>query len=139
MKYVVLILLSVLYLTTEPTPCFQGCEFPARLIFHFYHSNFWHLLANCSCIYVMRRFSWLESYIIAFLCSWVIVNPTVGISGIIFAAIGSNIGRQKSWKGLLKCSVSALLFGLLPGVSMAFHLSCLAGGYFTQYLWRKCR
>lgn len=139
MRYFVLILLAVLYLTTEPTPCFLGCDLSAHFLFHFYHSNFWHLLANGSCIYVMKKFRWLESYVIAVVCSWLIVEPTVGISGMVFAAIGCNLGERKVWKGLMKCSVSAVLFGLLPGVSMIFHLACLLVGYFTQYLWRKYR
>lgn len=139
MKYIVLILLAVLYFTTEPTPCFYGCELTARLLFHFYHSNIWHLIANGTCIYAMRKFCWIESYVIAFLCSWVIISPTVGISGMVFAAIGCNLGSQNMRKGLLKCGASAVLFGILPGVSMSFHLACLIVGYFTKYLWRKYR
>lgn len=65
---------------------------------------------------------------IAVLCSWLIVNPTVGISGMVFAAIGCNLGELRRWKGLLKCAVSAVVFGLLPGVSMLFHLGCLCLG-----------
>lgn len=139
MRYIVLTLLAVLYFTTEPTPCFYGCEFTARFLFHFYHSNIWHLIANGTCIYAMRKFCWIESYVIAFLCSWVIINPTVGISGMVFAAIGCNLGKRCMWKGLFKCSITALLFGLLPGVSMAFHLTCLLSGFFTHYLWREYR
>ena len=133
----VILILLVLYIFPEPTPCFYGCEFSAHFLFHFYHSNIWHLLANASCIYAMRRFRWLESYVIAVVCSFFIVEPTVGISGMVFAAIGCNLGERGMWKGLLKCGVSAFLFGLLPGVSMVFHLLCLLNGYFTQYLWRK--
>lgn len=148
MKYAVLILLAVLYLTTEPTPCFQGCGFSSRLIFHFHHSNVWHLLANASCIYVMKKFRWFEAYAIAVGCSFVIVQPTVGISGMVFAAIGCNLGEHGLWKALLKCGVSAVLFGLLPGVGMMFHLACLSVGYlFTRCakysgvvnLWRMIR
>lgn len=139
MRYAVLILLAVLYLTTEPTPCFQGCEFTDHLIFHFYHSNIWHLIANGTCIYAMKRFRWIVSYLIAVECSFFIVEPTVGISGMVFAAIGCNLGERQAWKGLLKCSASAVLFGLLPGVSMFFHLLCLLNGYFWLYFWRKCR
>lgn len=139
MKYTVLILLAVLYLTTEPTPCFYGCELNARLLFHFYHSNIWHLIANGTCIYAIRKFRWIESYVIAVVCSLFIVEPTVGISGMVFAAIGCNLGGQGMWKGLWKCGVSAVLFGLLPGVSMVFHLACLVVGYFMKYLWRECR
>lgn len=137
MRYAVLILLAVLYLTTEPTPCFQGCGFSARLLFHFHHSNIWHLLANASCIYVMKKFRWAESYAVAVVCSLSIVEPTVGISGMVFAAIGCNMGEREQWEGLWKCAVSAVLSGLLPGVSMAYHLLCLVTGYCLLYLWRK--
>lgn len=139
MKYAVLILLAVLYLTTEPTPCFNGCDFPRRLIFHFHHSNIWHLLANASCIYVMKKFRWSESYVISVLASWVIVHPTVGISGMIFAAIGCNCGERNLWKSLWKCGISAVVFGLMPGVSMLFHVVCLSAGFAWIKIWRMIR
>lgn len=124
----VILILLVLFFISEPTPAYQGCEIWHRFIFHFYHSNIWHLMANASCIYVIRKFRWSECYVIAVLCSWLIVNPTVGISGMVFAAIGCNLGELRRWKGLLKCAVSAVVFGLLPGVSMLFHLGCLCLG-----------
>lgn len=138
-RYCVILILLVLYFLSEPTPVYQGCDILPRFIFHFYHSNIWHLLANASCIYAMKKFRWLESYAVAFLCSWLIVTPTVGISGIVFAAIGFNLGERESWKGLLKCSFSAVLFGLMPNVSMLFHVACLFIGFISIYLWRALK
>ena len=135
-KYSVILILLVLYFLSEPTPVYQGCELLHRFIFHFHHSNIWHLLANASCIYAMKKFRWLESYSVAFLCSWLIVSPTVGISGMVFAAIGFNLGENGMWKGLLKCAFSAVLFGLMPGVSMLFHVMCLFVGFVSIHLWR---
>lgn len=132
-----ILILFVLYLISEPTPVYQGCEILHRFIFHFYHSNIWHLMANASCIYVMRRIRWFESYVIAFLCSWVIVSPTVGLSGIIFAAIGCNLGERGMWRGFWKCGLSAVVFGIMPGVSMVFHLACLNVGYLLMFMWRN--
>lgn len=138
-RYFVILILLVLYFLSEPTPVYQGCEILHRFIFHFYHSNIWHLLANASCIYVMKKFRWLESYVVALLCSWLIVTPTVGISGIVFAAIGFNLGEKCLWRGLLKCLFSAVLFGLMPGISLLFHVSCLLSGFMSIYLWRKLK
>lgn len=138
-RYVAILILLVLYFLSEPTPVYQGCEFQHRFIFHFHHSNIWHLLANASCIYVMKKFRWLGSYAVAVLCSWLIVHPTVGISGMVFAAIGFNLGERRLWGGLLKCSFSAVLFGLMPGVSMLFHVACLLVGFLSIYLWRMLR
>lgn len=138
-RYYVILILLVLYLLSEPTPVYKGCDILHRFIFHFHHSNVWHLLANASCIYVMKKFRWLESYAVAVLCSWLIVTPTVGISGMVFAAIGFNLGEKSTWKGLSKCFFSAVLFGLMPGISMLFHVSCLLAGFFSIYLWRKLR
>lgn len=131
--------LLVLYFASEPTPVYKGCEFLHRITFHFYHSNIWHLLANASCIYAIRKFRWLESFIVASICSWVVVYPTVGVSGMVFAAIGLNLGNNGNWKGLLKCSLSAVVFGLMPGVSMLFHLVCLVVGFLFIYSWRKLK
>lgn len=138
-RYSVILILLVLFFLSEPTPVYQGCELLYRFIFHFHHSNIWHLLANASCIYAMRKFRWLESYAVAFGCSWLIVEPTVGISGMVFAAIGFNLGEKRMWKGLLKCAISAVLFGLMPGVSMLFHVICLFVGFVSIYLWRSLK
>ena len=129
--FIILILL-VLYFISEPTPVYPGCDLLHRFTFHFNHSNIWHLLANASCIYVMKKFRWIESYVISVLCSWVILSPTVGISGMVFAAIGCNLGKRRLWKLLFECSLSAALFGILPGVSMLFHLACLWSGFAFQ-------
>ena len=131
-RLLAILILLVLFFISEPTPVYPGCDFLHRFTFHFHHSNIWHLLANASCIYVMKKFRWIEAYVIAVLCSWVIMTPTVGISGMVFAAIGCNLGGRRLWKALLKCSVSAMLFGLLPGVSMLFHLACLWLGFGFQ-------
>ena len=136
-RIVVILIFLVLYLTTEPTPVYPGCEILHRFIFHFYHTNIWHLMANASCIYVMKKFCWWEAYILAVVCSWVIVSPTLGLSGVIFAAIGCNLGERGAWKGLCKCGLSAVLFGLMPGVSMVFHLVCLVSGFVVKYLQRR--
>lgn len=138
-RYSVILILLVLFFLSEPTPVYKGCELLHRFIFHFHHSNIWHLLANASCIYAMRKFRWLESYAVAFGCSWLIVEPTVGISGMVFAAIGFNLGEKRMWKGLLKCAISAVLFGLMPGVSMLFHVMCLFVGFVSIYLWRSLK
>ena len=129
--FVILILL-VLHFISEPTPVYPGCELLHRFTFHFYHTNIWHLLANASCIYVMKKFRWVEAYVIAVLCSFAIVSPTVGISGMVFAAIGCNLGERRLWKALLKCSLSAVVIGIMPGVSMLFHLACLWLGFNLQ-------
>ena len=138
-RYAVILILLVLYFFSEPTPVFQGCDILHRFVFHFHHSNIWHLLANASCIYVMKKFRWLESYAVASLCSWLIVCPTIGISGMVFAAIGFNLGEKRMWRGLMKCLFSAVLFGLMPNVSMLFHVSCLLVGFLSIYLWRMLR
>ena len=136
--FVILILL-VLHFTSEPTPVYTGCDILHRITFHFHHSNIWHLLANASCIYAIRNFRWIESFVVASICSFVVTCPTVGISGLVFAAIGFNLGHSGKWKALLKCSLSAVVFGLMPGVSMLFHLACLLVGFLVVYLRRALK
>lgn len=144
-RYFVIILLLVLFFTAEPTPVYEGCELLPHFVFHFHHSNIFHLLANASCILALKRIRWVESYVIAVLCSLLIVEPTVGISGILFAAIGMNIGKRAYLKGFFRCSVTAFLIGLLPGVSLVFHLLSLISGYAYGWciesyrIYRRCR
>lgn len=144
-KVILYIAILVLFITGEPTSVHYGSDFSSHFIFHFYHANIWHLLANASCVYVMKKIRWIEAYLIAVLCSFVIVNPTIGLSGVLFAAIGINIGKNSYTKGLVRCSLSALIFGLLPNVSLLFHLSTLLIGYCygwiveTWRLYRRCK
>ena len=144
-RYLAIISLLVLFFFTEPTPVYEGCDLPAHFLFHFHHSNIFHLLANASCILALKKIRWIESYFIAVVCSFLIVEPTVGISGILFAAIGSGIGKRAYLKGLLRCSIMAFLFGLLPGVSLVFHLVSLISGYAYGWcvesyrIYRRCR
>lgn len=138
-KVVVLISLLVLFLLLEPTPVYKGCGFLNHLIFHFYHANIWHLLGNGLCIYAMKRMNWAVAYVIAVVCSFAIVSPTVGMSGIIFAAIGIRMGCFANVKGLWRCCISAILFGLLPGVSLVFHLLSLLAGFAYGYRCTKYR
>ena len=144
-KIIVLILLLVLFIFLEPTPVFKGCEFINHFVFHFFHANVWHLLGNGVCLWVMKRMNWAASYVVAVLCSFLIVEPTVGMSGIIFSAIGINLGRRSDSVRLGRCAVSAVLFGLLPGVSLVFHLISLLVGFgygwsIESYrIYRRCR
>lgn len=135
-KCTILALLLLVYLVCTPTPAYSGCGLTDRLTFHFFHSNIWHLMANGLCIWVMKRIRWVEAYVIAVVCSACIVHPTVGISGLIFAAIGLNLGAVKgTGKWLARTAVYAVVFGLLPGVSMVFHLTTLCIGF----LWGRIR
>lgn len=139
-KYVVLPILLTLFLMTEPTPVYEGCDPLARLTFHFYHTNFWHLLANGLCLWVMKRIRWVEAYVTAVVCSVCIVHPTIGMSGVIFAAIGLNLGVAKGGlKRLMKTAAYAVVFGLLPGVSMGFHLMTLGMGWILGRAWRPVK
>lgn len=144
-RYFAIILLLVLFFIAEPTPVYKGCDFYAHFIFHFHHSNIFHLLANASCILSLKKLRWSESYIIAVLCSLLIVEPTVGVSGILFAGIGIGIGQRAYIKGLLRCTATASLIGLLPGVSLVFHLVSLIVGYAYGWcvesyrIYRRCR
>lgn len=128
-RYLPLITLLVLYLTTEPTPVYKGCDILSHFTFHFNHANIWHLLANSSCVLAVRKIRWVESYAIAVACSFLVIEPTVGLSGILFSAIGLNLGKRSFTKGLFRCFVTAFLIGLLPGVSLVYHLVTLLAGY----------
>lgn len=144
-RYFAIILLLVLFFIAEPTPVYKGCDLYAHFIFHFHHSNIFHLLANASCVLSLKKLRWVESYIIAVLCSFLIIEPTVGISGVLFAGIGIGIGRKAYMKGLLRCTATAFLIGLLPGVSLVFHLVSLIVGYTYGWcvesyrIYRRCR
>lgn len=140
----ILFLLILVLLLAEPTPVFKGCALSARFMFHFHHANIFHLLANAVCFYSMRKIRWAEAYVIAVACSFFVVHPTVGLSGLLFAAAGINMGKQGNGKGASVCLLSALLCGLLPGVSLVLHVSSFLTGFAygwcieTYRIYRRC-
>lgn len=128
-RCIIIIALSVVYLTASPMPVYEGSPLYRHLLFHAFHSNIFHLAGNLICVYLLRNARWVEAYVVATLCSFAITEPTVGLSGVIFAAIGICYGHLAEYGKMARCLAYTFVIGLLPGVSMVYHIISLLTGY----------
>lgn len=103
-----------------------------HLLFHFFHANVFHLLANTIVMYKLcqlNRFtarSFFTSLVIATLCSFVVLpKETVGLSGILMAMIAQFIKLGKSKRMI----IILLITYFLPHFSTTFHLACFSLSY----------
>ena len=105
-------------------------------IYHFFHGNIFHLLANALSLYVMvpRSKVWhlLSAYIIATLSAFVIASPMIGISNVVYALIGVRTPSFDSWwwkhPGTIVFFAVTIMMLFLPNVSGLSHIISFAAG-----------
>lgn len=138
-KFYITIILLILLFSAEPTAVYKGCDLLNHFTFHFYHANIFHLSANVLCLWTVRKHHWVISYIIATIFSFLITSPTVGLSAILFATVGINYGIKADYKNAVISALVCTIYGLLPGISLLFHLLSLAGGFIYGYCYETVR
>lgn len=127
----------------EPVTLGPGSPWWHRLAHPFSHVAVWHaalnawsLLAVCFALPVTPR-RMLAAYAIAalFPAGTLSSAPVCGLSGVIFALLGSFLLQlRKPWRALLWLA-PPLLSGLaLPGIAGACHLWCFALGLLISLL-----
>lgn len=122
------------------------------------HANIWHLCGNLLVVWLVRRLRLYSSLVIAILasflpavgCVWdgfVFDSITMGFSGVLFAAIGSNWGygiyrttndarRNMYYRDFFfKVLPFALLGVLVPHINWCLHTYCLLSGF----VYGRCR
>ena len=104
---------------------------------HFIHVNIFHLLANCWAIYIIKKLDWIPAYFIAAILA-VPFSNLVGFSGVIFAALGILYGKYPS-KLFWKSAAIVLVTGMLPNISVTFHLLCLFAGFIAGYIYQMTK
>lgn len=128
-RYIIITVLAVLHFTAVPVPVYDGSPLYSHLFFHFFHANIFHLSGNAMCVALLRNVRWVEAYVIATLGSLWIDVPTIGFSGVIFSAIGIWYGYSAEYQKALRSLAYAVVTGMLPGVSMSYHIISLLSGF----------
>lgn len=106
------------------------------MLYHFFHGNIFHLLANGLGIhFLLPRSKWwqlLLAYVIASLSVMVATMPVVGLSNIVYALIGLRSPSFKSawWKhyGTLTFLAVTVLMLFFPRISAVTHIVSFAAG-----------
>ena len=114
------------------------------LLYHFFHGNLFHLLANGLSLYVImpRTRTWqiVTAYIIACLVALPISQPMLGFSNIVYALIGVRTPSFDSywWRhpGTLIFFAVTLLMLFLPNVSGISHILSFIVGVAVSVIYR---
>lgn len=106
---------------------FPGSSFVSHLTYSFCHANIFHLAANLVVLWSLRnRICLCASLFAAVLASFLptyVSQPTVGLSGVIFAAIGIMWGKTgRFWDSCCVVMPFIVLTMLMPGVNGILHL-----------------
>ena len=122
-----------------------------RLIYHFFHANVFHALANAWCLISIARFyditvrDIIIAYIIAVAVPPVVLSeqPTVGLSAFCFALMGiyaPRVARKAYYHKWMAVFIAAGF--ILPAVNALIHLYAylagVAAGYIRFHVRRSC-
>lgn len=121
----------------------RGCSLWQRMCYPFFHATILHALVNCWCLLSIAFNSsihiWklMAAYIIAISYPDILMGsqPTVGLSGLIFALLGIislSAGRWYINVPILLCIASCGF--LLPNINATLHLYCYLVGLMVGLL-----
>ena len=119
--------LAVFIASPDNAGFFHGSSFVSHLTYSFCHANIFHLAANLVVLWSLRnRICLCASLFAAVLASFLptyVPQPTVGLSGVIFAAIGIMWGKTgRFWDSCCVVMPFIVLTMLIPGVNGILHL-----------------
>lgn len=118
---------------------YKGCPIENHFLYSFFHANVFHLIINLMVLWNIRnRISVVPSLLIAVAASFLpmyVQEPTMGLSGFLFAAFGIMWGKTGRWKeAARKVSPFILFTMLLDNVNGLLHLWCFIIGFLVVYL-----
>ncbi len=137
-RYIVIAVLAVFYFVEVPEILYTG-EYPAMLVYPFFHANIAHLALNCLAVWTVfdprTRPEWWYlpiGYIISATAYCLTDYVLVGFSCVLFAVAGIRTPSFRSpWWRTWNCWVyigTMLLMFLLPMFAASAHLISFAIG-----------
>lgn len=116
-----------------------------RLVYHFFHGNVFHLLANLLALYSvskarLSRSALLTSFVVACLVP-ATDNPVVGLSGFLFAVMGIVYGYHLPSPKSIQWAVVSYIVSAVPMlfttlVAVEVHIVALTLGLFVGFVTR---
>lgn len=121
---------------------YDGCELENYVLYSFSHANVFHLLINLIVLWSIknkiRPFMSLSIALVASTLPMYVSEPTMGLSGFLFASFGQMWGKTGRWLDATKKAMPLILFMmLLPNVNGILHLYTFWIGFFIGYCLRK--
>ena len=131
----------------------QGCTFWQRLAYPFLHASWLHVGLNCWCLLSIvftrdiKPWQLIMAYIIAISYPVDLLSSTaqalspssplstVGLSGFIFALLGTISLQSRKWYLNIAIIGTFIAIGfLLPGINATLHLYCYLAGLLVSVL-----
>lgn len=121
---------------------YEECPILNRLAYSFCHANIWHLAINIFVLWSIQG----KLYVIAPLAIAIyastlpmcVTEPTMGLSGFLFAWFGIAWGRaKKPWQGMKAILPYILITMLISNVNGLLHLYTFLLGLVFSYIYFK--
>lgn len=118
---------------------YEGCPWWNHLAYVFCHANIFHLAINLMVLWsIKNKINVIEAIVIAFAASFLpmyVSEPTMGLSGFLFAAFGCMWGKTGRWKDATKKVIPFILITMvMPNVNGLLHFYCFLLGYLFETL-----
>lgn len=118
---------------------YKGCAWYAHALYNICHVNIFHLLVNLLVLWsIKNKIRPMSSLLIAVFASFLpmyVEEPTMGLSGFLFASFGQMWGRLGKPLDAMKAALPFILFTmLLHNVNGVLHLWCFTLGYIYMML-----
>lgn len=114
----------------------------SHYLYSFCHANIWHLAINLYVLWKLKNYiSPLSSYMIAVAVSFLpmyVTEPTLGLSGFLFASIGQMWGRVSTIRKACKIVLPFVVITMIiPNANGLLHLYAFLLGYLYSFILAK--
>lgn len=123
---------------------YEGCPIFNRIAYTFCHANIFHLAINLFVLWGIRgKLFFVAPLAIAFYSSFLpmcVTEPTMGLSGFLFAWFGIAWGRAlKPLQGFVAVLPYILITMLISNVNGLLHLYTFLIGLYCSYIYYRCK
>lgn len=113
--------------------------FALRIFYPFFHANIFHLIVNLIALWsIKNRMEWAKGYLICVSVGFLpmyLPEPTVGLSGFLFAVFGLMWGKANQLGKAIKTVAPIIIISmLLPNINGLIHLYAFVAGYLINYI-----
>lgn len=120
----------------------SNSDVTTHVTYNFNHVNVFHLIVNLMVLWqIKNKIDISGALLVAFVASYLpmyVTEPTMGLSGFLFAAFGIMWGKTGEFKKAMKAGLPFIIITmLLPNVNGLLHLYCYLIGYVIGTIYNR--